>query len=270
MAPDARPDATYTAEQFAPLFAAEDRHFWFRTRNRCIVAALRSLPDFAGIHRVLEVGCGTGVVLAALQKALPGGEVVGMDLFEEGLAFARQRFNGPLICGDVATHRFPEPFDVIGAFDVIEHLDDDVEILRRLRAQLRPGGHVLVTVPAHPALWSYFDEVAHHRRRYVPAELRAKLTRVGFEVAHVTQFMSALFLPLWMKRHVGGRMSGLATASATDRQGAVESDLRIHPFVNVAIETLLRPEAWFVAHRIRLPLGTSLLAVARRPISPDS
>src|SRR5690349_11952219 len=95
---------TYTAEQFAPLFAAEDQHFWFRSRNRCIDAALRSLSDFSSIREVLEVGCGTGVVLAQLQRLFPNGRIIGMDLFDEGLKFARQRFKGALIQGDVLQH----------------------------------------------------------------------------------------------------------------------------------------------------------------------
>ena len=258
--------ATYTADQFAPLFAAEDRHFWFRSRNRCIAAALRALPDFAAIHKVLEVGCGTGVVLAELQRIFPAGHVVGMDLFEEGLGFARRRFHGPLIQGDVLRYEFAEPFDLIGAFDVIEHLDDDSAILQRLWQQLRPGGYLMVTVPAHPGLWSYFDEVAHHRRRYTRTELREKLTAASFEPTYVTEFMSALFLPMWLKRRlVGERLRPLDHASADERQTAVESDLKINPFANWLLETMLRPESLLIARGLHLPLGTSLLAVARRP-----
>src|SRR5689334_15316943 len=105
---------TYSVEQFASLFAAEDRHFWFRSRNRCIAAALRSLPDFATIRDVLEVGCGTGMVLAQLQKLFPSGRVIGMDLFEEALKLARHRFPGPLIQGDVFELSFDHSFDLIG------------------------------------------------------------------------------------------------------------------------------------------------------------
>src|SRR5436190_5288771 len=195
---DVPSQATYTAEQFAPLFAAEDRHFWFRSRNRCIEAALRSLPDFASIREVLEVGCGTGVVLAHLQRVFPGGKIIGMDLFEEGLKFARQRFQGTLIRGDVFQHSFGQSFDLIGAFDVIEHLDEDEKILRRFWQQIRPGGHLIVTVPAHQGLWSYFDDVAHHRRRYAPAELECKLVSAGFTNIYVTQFMGALFPAMWL------------------------------------------------------------------------
>lgn len=263
---DAASRATYTAEQFAPLFAAEDCHFWFRSRNRCIAAALRSLPDFATIRDVLEVGCGTGVVLAELQRLFPAGRVIGMDLFAEGLEFARRRFSGPLIQGDVFTHEFGRTFDLIGAFDVIEHLDNDEAILRRFWQQLRPGGHLIITVPAHMCLWSYFDEVAHHRRRYASDELTRKLTTAGFKVEHSTQFMAALFPPMWLKRRLlGERATKLSQATAQQQQAAVESDLKINPLVNALFRIALWPEALFVSNHVRLPFGTSLFALATRP-----
>ena len=261
--------ATYTAEHFGPLFAAEDKHFWFRSRNRCIAAALRSLPDFSAIGDVLEVGCGTGVVLAELQRLFPAGRVTGMDLFEEGLKFARRRFNGALIQGDVFTHSFTESFDLVGAFDVIEHLDDDQKILRRFWQQLKPGGHLIVTAPAHMSLWSYFDEVAHHRRRYAPAELEQKLVAAGFVVEYATHFMAALVPPMWIKRRLLGERAGkLSRATTVRQQAAAESDLKIDPLVNWFFEMILLPEAYLISKRLRLPLGTSLLALATRPVEP--
>jgi SAM-dependent methyltransferase len=257
--------ASYTPEQFAPLFAAEDRHFWFRARNRCIAAALRSLPDFHAIHDILEVGCGTGVVLAELQRLFPRGRIVGLDLFEEGLMFARRRFSGTLLQADVRRHVFDRPFDLIGAFDVIEHLDEDETLLRRLWHQLRPGGHLIVTVPAHQALWSYFDNVAHHRRRYAPAELERKLTATGFCEPYETQFMAALFPVMWLKRRWLGKNAKLAHATTERQQAAVESELQVNPIANWLLEVMTRPDAYLVAHRLPVPFGTSLLAIATRP-----
>ena len=258
---------SYTPNQFAPLFAAEDRHFWFRSRNRCISAALRTLPDFGTIRRVLEVGCGNGVVLAQLQRLFPEAKVIGMDMFEEALAFARKRFRGTLIRGDVYEQEFDQPFDLIGAFDVIEHLDDDERILRRFREQLRPGGHLIVTVPAHMKLWSYFDEVAHHRRRYDVAGLQGKLVAAGFRLELATPFMTALFPVMWLKRRfVGERRGKLSEARPERQQAAVESDLHVPTLVNWAFEMALRPDAWLISRRGRLPVGTSILALATRPV----
>jgi hypothetical protein len=121
-------------------------------------------------------------------------------------------------------------------------------------------------VPAHQSLWSYFDEVAHHRRRYAVPELKRKLANAGFSGIYVTPFMSALFPLMWIKRRlVGERASKLSKADGQDRQAAVESDLKINPVMNWFMDTLLRPEAFFISHGWRVPLGTSLLAVASRP-----
>src|SRR4029079_6993624 len=97
MSADPGATPTYSAAHFAPLFAAEEQHFWFQSRNRCIAAALMPIKAASDVRTILEVGCGTGVVLAALQRLFPESKITGMDLFAEGLALARRRFAGRLI-----------------------------------------------------------------------------------------------------------------------------------------------------------------------------
>lgn len=259
-----RSSATFSAELFEPLFAAEDRHFWFRSRNRCIAAAARSLPNYGTVKKVIEHGCGTGFVLAELQRIFPQAEVTGADLFAEGLAFARRRFAGTLLQVDVLNAGFKEAFDAAGFFDVLEHLDDDVMVLRALREQLRPGGVLLVTVPAHMALWSDYDVTACHRRRYSGRQLTARLAEAGFRVEYCTQFMSVLFPLMWVKRRLRRSASAAGPGTQTDVTREM-ADLKINPLANRLLELVLRPEAWLIGRRIRLPLGTSLLAVATRP-----
>ncbi len=254
MPPDSRARATYTSDQFAPLFAAETRHFWFEARNRCISAAIASLDGRGSVREVLEVGCGTGAVLRQLKASLPGARVVGMDLFEEALDLARRRFDGPLVRADVLKSCFRRPFDLVGAFDVIEHLDDDVSVLRTLAEYLCPGGHLLVTVPAHTSLWSYFDDVALHRRRYEVSELRSKFEAAGFTNVFVTQFMAALYPFMWIKRRLigqGARRIGAASRGA--QQAAAESDLAIGPALNSMFRILSSPDAALIARRFSLP-----------------
>jgi SAM-dependent methyltransferase len=268
MPADSHARATYTSDQFAPLFAAESRHFWFEARNRCIAAAIASIEQPGSVHHGLEVGCGTGAVLRHLKASLPGAHVVGMDLFQEALDLARRRFDGSLVRADVLKSCFHRPFDLVGAFDVIEHLDDDVSVLRTLAAYLRPGGHLLVTVPAHTGLWSYFDEVALHRRRYAVAELRRKLEGAGFTNVFVTQFMAALYPFMWVKRRLigqGARRIGVASRDA--QQAAAESDLAVGAVINGMFRILSSPDAALIARRLPLPIGTSLLAIGTRP--PD-
>ena len=149
----------YDPYYFAPLAAIEDRHFWFRARNRTLAALLARLTaPLADGYRVLEVGCGTGNVLRVLEQTCRRGLVVGMDLYGEGLTFARGRTHCPLVRGDMSHPPFEARFDLIGLFDVLEHLADDRRVLRDVRAMLAPGGRLVLTVPAHPELWSYFDE----------------------------------------------------------------------------------------------------------------
>ena len=255
--------ATYSAEHFDPLFAAESRHFWFRSRNRCIAAATSLIPDAGAIKDVLEHGCGTGFVLAELQRLFPDARVMGADLFAEGLALARRRFAGPLVQTDLLRSGFHEQFDLIGLFDVLEHLDDDLKVLSAIREQLRPGGRLLLTVPAHMALWSDYDVASGHRRRYSRAQLERQLSAAGFQIEYCTAFMFALVPLLFLRRrfHWGCHAAGEDPAKASDR---IKSELQIHPLLNRALELLLLPEPLCIARRRRLPGGTSLLALAVR------
>ena len=248
---------TFDPDHFARLAAIEERHAWFRARRELIgrLAAelTRDLPDG---FRVLEVGCGTGSVLQELEAVCERGQVVGMDLFAEGLRFARQRVACPLVVGDANDPPFGAEFDLVGLFDVLEHLPDDGHVLQRMRGLLRPGGALLLTVPADPSLWSYFDEDAHHLRRYELPELTTKLTTAGFDVAYITHFMRALVPIMRAFRRAGRRWGGARGA---------ERDLKILPLANEALYWLLARESPSIMQRRHLPRGTSILAIARRP-----
>ena len=200
---------SYDPDHFAPLFEAEDRHFWFRSRNAIISALTEQIVAPLGQgYRVLEVGCGTGNVLRRLSTVCTGGLVIGMDLFIEGLAFARTRTSAPLVQGDVYHSPFSTEFDMIGLFDVVEHIEDDERVFSSLHGLLKPGGSLFVTVPAHMSLWSYFDTASHHCRRYEIPELTERLARAGFEIEYVTEFMTALYPLVWLGRRVAAMMRG--------------------------------------------------------------
>lgn len=256
---------SYDPSYFALLFAIEDRHFWFRARNRIIAGLVSQITaNLASGYRVLEVGCGTGNVLRALEQACPRGTVVGMDLFVEGLQHARRRTSCRLVVGDVHTPPFGTRFDLIGHFDVLEHLPDDMQVLRDLNAMLSPEGILLLTVPAHPSLWSYFDEVSHHCRRYELAELESKLIGTSYRVEYITQYMASIFPIVW----IGRRLAALIDRRPTDEAGRTHDlaarELRIRPLVNGLLAFLLAQEGRVIARRRRLPIGTSLLAIARK------
>ena len=157
----------------------ERRHFWFAARRRTVLEALRrTVPDLAA-RRLVDIGCGggdltrflvdNGVALAA-----------GCDAYPEALAFARRRLDAPLVLVDEG--RLPplaSGQELIGMFDVLEHIDDDVATLEHLASLLVPGGILVLTVPAHPFLFDEMDGLACHRRRYDAAGLRGARRRPG-------------------------------------------------------------------------------------------
>ena len=257
------PTPTDTDPDFASLFAAEDRHFWFRARNRVLGELLRTITaSMPAGYRVLEVGCGNGNVLRVLEHVCDRGTVIGVDVVKERLRLARHRVRCQLIQADINNWPFRTPFDVIGLFDVLEHLSDDRRLLRQLYHGLAPGGHLVLTVPAHRHLWSYSDVYAKHYRRYAPKELEEALGESGFAVEYLSPFMGVLYPLMWLGRRLAAW--GQPTGAQCPVREMFHRELRIIPVFNDLLSWLLGMEAQRIARRERLPLGTSLLAVARR------
>ena len=265
-----KPNTSYDPGYFNPLFLAEDRHFWFRSRNKVIAECLRevtnSLP--AGYH-MLEIGCGTGNVLQMLEKICRDGKVVGMDLFAEGLQFARKRVTCSLVQGDLNDPPFHQNFNIIGMFDVLEHMEQDVAVLKNLGQMLCKHGVIVVTVPAHQSLFSYFDEASHHFRRYEIDQLSSILSKAGYQVEYISYYMALTFPIVWLVRKLSPLVKGHNQMNSQEKKEELVHDmsvneLRIVPVANEVMAWLLGWETWFVSHRIRIPFGTSLIAIARK------
>jgi len=266
---DTNANRSFDPTYFEFLFDIEERHFWFRTRNRIISALVGQITaSLEPGYRVLEVGCGTGNVLNVLEQACPNGIVVGMDLFIEGLQYARRRTSCPLVQGDMGRPPFNKQFDLIGLFDVLEHLPDDMQVLRNLNGMLVSGGALFITVPAHPSLWSYFDEASHHCRRYKTAELESKLIRAGYRVEYMTQFMMSIYPLVWTGRRLASLRKDVRLSDVDSMHVLASQELRIIPVVNELLGWLLERESLSIARRKRLPIGTSLLAIARKNTPP--
>ena len=258
---------SYDPVFFNRLASVEDEHFWFRTRNHVIRALLQqTVAKFSPGYRVLEIGCGTGNVLRELSKACPHGLVVGLDLFFGGLKFARDRVTNPLVQADLHALPFEARFNLIGLFDVIEHIPNDEEVLEHLKRMIAPGGYLFLTVPAHPSLWGYFDEGARHCRRYQQAELETKLRSAGFRVEFLTYYMALIFPLVWLARKLTGLASGNKSASIEQATALTLAEFKITPLVNPILTWLLGWESRILSRRRKLPFGTSLLALAQKPV----
>jgi len=254
----------YDPDSFAQLYAAEDRHFWFRARNHAISTLVRQIAvNGAPDYRVLEAGCGTGNTLRVLERACQSGMVVGMDLFREGLQYAQRRTSCSLVHGDINALPFKGPFDLICLLDVLEHIRDDVAVLGSLREVLSRSGVLLLTVPAHPSLWSYFDEASHHCRRYGAGELEGKLVRAGYHVEYITYYMASILPLVWLGRRARSLKRRNAAPDMGGARALASGELRVIPAVNGILGFLLSWEAPLIARRWHLPVGTSLLVVAR-------
>jgi ubiquinone/menaquinone biosynthesis C-methylase UbiE len=243
----------------------EDEHFWFRTRNQLIRALVeQTSAKFASGYRVLEIGCGTGSVLRGLSEACPEGLVIGSDLHYAGLRFARDRVSSPLVQADLHALPFEAGFNLIGLFDVIEHIPNDSEVLESLQRMIAPGGYLFLTVPAHPSLWSYFDEGARHCRRYRRAELETKLLSAGFRVEFLTYYMASILPLVWLGRKLTGLTGGRRSVAIEQATALTLAEIKITPLVNPLLTWVLDCEGRILTRRYRLPFGTSLLALAKR------
>jgi SAM-dependent methyltransferase len=244
----------YDAGLFEQLAGVEDESFWFRARNRLLVQTVSELVPPG--ERFLEIGCGTGYVLAALAEDC-NLRVTGSELFSEGLEYARRRVPAAdLVELDAQEMPYEAEFGLVGAFDVLEHIEDDVGVLRGLHRALRPGGFLVVTVPQHPGLWSEADEHAHHVRRYRRRELISRVGGAGFEVVRTTSFVMSL-LPLMAAARWRSRRSRRAYDPV--------AELVPPEPLNRALEAILRLECAAIRRGADLPAGGSLLLIAQRP-----
>jgi SAM-dependent methyltransferase len=246
-------DSGYDAALYQAIAEAEPRSFWFRARNRLIVSTLQR--HFPSAQSLLEVGCGTGFVLAAIREAFPRLRLVGAELFAEGLEVARRRLpDVELVQLDAARMPYEDEFDVVGAFDVLEHLDDDVAALQQIRKAVRPGGRAILLVPQHPRLWSRMDTVARHVRRYGRRELLRKVRTAGLEPVEATSFVSTL-LPAMIVSRAARSVLGRPYDPVAELQPAA---------LNGVFERVLDGERRLIERGVSLPVGGSLLVVARR------
>lgn len=246
----------FNAEHFADLFDREASSFWFQGRNDILSWVVGRFVRPRG--RFLEIGCGTGFVLSRLKRDHAETAFTGSELFDIGLSYARQRLPGvELLQIDARALPYAGEFDGIGAFDVLEHIAEDERVLSEMHRALRPGGHVVLSVPQHPALWSLADEIACHERRYSRGEMEAKLRRAGFEVVMSTSFVTML-LPLMFAVRKSDR-----NKRALEKDPATEH--RIHPFVGNMLRATMTLELWLIRLGVRLPAGGSRLVVARKP-----
>jgi SAM-dependent methyltransferase len=232
------------SELYDRFFATEDRHWWFVGRRRLVTDLLRQVQARG---RILDLGCGTGGVLQHLGVF---GDAIGLDPAPEAALYCRRR-DVPMVVGSGMDLPFASAsFDAVLALDVIEHVPDDVALLREAHRVLRPGGVLVVTVPALPWLWSAHDDVNHHYRRYTLSTLRRSFRAGGFGPRKISYY-NATLLPLAIARKFISRFGGSDEHHLEDLPTPLNATLR----------GILGFEGRVIRRRV-LPLGASLIAAA--------
>ena len=245
----------------AQLDYVQGGSFWFRARNRLITYFVRQYARDAGA--ALEIGCGTGYVTAALRAVLPQARLCGSEIDAGALSFAQRRLGTgvELFQMDARALPFVEEFDLVCAFDVLEHIHEDNAVLAEIHRALKPNGVALLAVPQHPWLWGPADDHARHKRRYRRHELAEKCGRAALSVEFETSFVSSL-LPLMAASRL------LSRSRKTYRPAA---ELMLPAWLDRPCEAMLDGERLAIRAGARFPVGGSRFVVARRRAAgPDT
>ncbi len=236
------------ARQYEDLWR---RHWWWRARERFVLARIEKLAQGRPIRKILDAGCGNGLFFRELQRF---GQVRGVEP-DAGLVTQEGPFRGQIEVRPFdATYRPPEPPDLVLMLVVLEHIEDDIAAARHVREILAPRGIFLLTVPAMMWLWSRHDDANRHYRRYTKTTLRHVLQAAGFRIRSVQYFFGWTIGPMLLRR--------LLTPGKQDEEAAYR--VTVPPAaVNGTMYALSRLEQTTIG-RWGLPLGSSLIAVAER------
>ncbi|HEX3539210.1 MAG TPA: class I SAM-dependent methyltransferase [Acidimicrobiales bacterium] len=237
---------------YEQMQAVEDDHWWFRGRRSVIASVLDSLRPNSGV--VLDAGCGSGGNAAVYSRF---GPVFGVDTEAPALRAARGRGYRGVGVASLAGLPFRDgAFELVCATDVVEHVADDLGALRELRRVTRPGGHLMLTVPAYRWLWSDSDVQLGHFRRYTRGEITARCNEAGWNPVRASYFNSTLLPAIAGVRWVRQRRGQPTGATELEQTG---------PLANRLLRWPMAAEARLVGAGIALPAGVSIITLSRRP-----
>jgi SAM-dependent methyltransferase len=231
----------------------QENSFWFKKRNQLIQDMI--LRYFPNRNNVLEIGCGSGYVLSGIRAVLPCAKLTATEIYVNGLYYAAKKVSQPaeFLQVDARYLPFKNEFDLIGAFDVLEHIEEDKLVIKSIHQALKPGGGLILTVPQHPWLWSITDDIACHKRRYKRKQLSLLLRQEGFEILINTSFMFFLLPIMLIQRVIGNKTKDYDPAK----------ELSLPKTLNKIFGILLECERRIIKAGGIFPIGGSCLVVAR-------
>ncbi|MDD5342447.1 MAG: methyltransferase domain-containing protein [Patescibacteria group bacterium] len=240
-------------DEYQRMYELESSYWWHQGRRRIIELLLKKhIPKSSKPVQILDLGCGTGINFEILQKF---GIVKGIDSSPAALEFCKKRGFANVELADVEKLELPDnTYDLVTAFDLLEHLGNDEAVLRRIYRILKPGGLVFILAPAYQFLWSGHDEALHHKRRYLLSEMHRKLSRAGFQMKKRSYCITFLSLPMVLYR--------LVTSFGANRRPAT-SYVILPKWLNSFFISLLHLEAYLLK-KFNFPFGISILCLAKK------
>lgn len=246
----------FSSESFDLLQDAEQNNFWFLGRNRIILYMVEKYTGLKDKFKFLEIGCGNGVVLENLQRNTEY-QLYGSDIYVQGLRNASKRLkNVEFIQIDATKFVDENKFDAIGMFDVLEHIEEDKQVLVNTYKSLNPGGCLYITVPQYEFLWSELDNIAFHKRRYTRKEIKAKLQEAGYKIEYLGSFVFFLF-PLMIFSRMFLKLK--KSSQINGKEEFVTSKV-----INRVLQFFIYLDEVLISFGIRLPFGGSIICVAKK------
>lgn len=248
-------------EEYHKMRALESTYWWFRARRHIILTILREVMGKeigagSSPRCILDIGCGTGMLMEDLAHF---GRVCGLDFSPVALNYCKQRGLSRLARADVQAMPIrSQSVDLVTALDLVEHVPDDRRLMAELYRILAPGALALLTVPAHPSLWSDHDVALHHHRRYTKRAFRELLNEAGFQVLRYSYMMMTIY-PAAAAFRYAKRVLPSARRPHTD-------EFPLPSWLNESLRLLVSAEASLL-RRWNLPCGLSLVAVVRKPVA---
>lgn len=252
-----RVKTAYPSDGHSSCFGIEDFSFWFRHRNNCIMAIVKTYPP-PGV--IFDIGGGNGYVTAFLCEN--GFKCILVEPSDIGIRNALSRAVPQVIATTFEEAQFKKnSIPAVGLFDVLEHMEDDRKFLRQLYGYLVPNGKIYMTVPTYPLLWSAQDIYAHHFRRYTLKDIKILLKSLNFQIDYTTYFFTILLLPLFLFRTIPYlmKLSKVYTTEQFQKEMTPATTL-----FSPALNFLLKWELNKIKTRKSLPFGSSIIIAAHK------
>lgn len=239
-------------ESYETMYKLEKNYWWFVGRRKIISNLLKKI--FPGkIDNALDVGCGTGFNMRVLSKY--SRNVCGFESSKHIINYADTQIKSSIIYGKFPDINIKRKYDLITFFDVLEHIEDDATALHEAYNLLKPGGVIMITVPAFQSLWTKHDEMYHHYRRYNSKQLKNMISSLnGLRIERISYFNFILFPFIYIFRIVKKHI----------KYDDYTSDFyRYPPIINSLLTAVLAIEAFLIKF-IQFPFGLSLICTIRK------